>query len=53
MSTQSYKFEFTLDQLNQILGCLGKQPYESVFMLINEIQKQAQQVMSTTNNQSE
>ena len=38
---QTIKLELTVDQLNLIMGCLGKQPYEVVFVVVDEIQKQA------------
>jgi hypothetical protein len=38
MDNQTVKM--TLDLANQILGYLGKRPYEEVFTLINEFQRQ-------------
>lgn len=38
---QKIKLEFNVDQVNIILASLGKQPFEAVAPLINEIQKQA------------
>lgn len=35
-------FEFTVEQVNIILGSLGRMPYEAVAGLIPEIQRQAQ-----------
>jgi hypothetical protein len=37
-----FKFEFTPEQINIIVAALGRMPYETVFALINDIQKQAQ-----------
>lgn len=34
-------FSFTLDEVNAILGNLGKLPYENVFPLIDNIRTQA------------
>lgn len=34
------KLELTLEQVNTILASLGKQPFEAVAGVINEIQKQ-------------
>ena len=36
------KFEFTEQEVNLILQCVAKQPFEMVFQLITSIQKQAQ-----------
>lgn len=36
-----FKFEFTLDETNKILGALGKVPYEHVADLIANIREQA------------
>lgn len=38
---QTIKLELTIEQLNLIMGCLGKQPFEVVFQVVEEIQKQA------------
>ena len=35
------KFEFTLDETNIIMGALGRGPYEQVYQIIDNIQKQA------------
>jgi len=35
-------FEFTEDEINMVIQSIAKQPYETVFGLINKIQKQAQ-----------
>jgi len=35
------KLELTIDQLNIALASMGKMPYEQVFPVINEIQRQA------------
>jgi hypothetical protein len=34
------KLELTIEQINTILAALGKQPFEAVAGVINEIQKQ-------------
>jgi hypothetical protein len=39
---EKMKFEFTLDQLNIIMSALGRMPYENVFALIAEVQRQVQ-----------
>jgi len=36
------KLELTTEEINGILGLLGKAPYEQVYMLIQKIQSQAQ-----------
>lgn len=36
------KFELTLNEANQILTLLGKQPFDTVAPLITKIQQQAQ-----------
>jgi len=35
------KFEFTIEELNLIMASLGRMPYESVFMLVENVRKQA------------
>lgn len=35
------KLELQLEELNQILTALGKEPYASVFQLVHKIQTQA------------
>ena len=42
MNDQIFKIELSLNELNMILAYLGKQPYESVYTLIENLQKQAQ-----------
>jgi len=42
MNDDNFNIELTLNELNVILAFLGKQPYESVYTLIEKIQKQAQ-----------
>ena len=37
-----FEFKLTLDEANMVLGALGKQPFELVAKLINNIQTQAQ-----------
>lgn len=37
-----FNFELTLDEANLVLGALGKQPFEVVSALIQNIQQQAQ-----------
>lgn len=48
-------FEFNIDQTNMILAALGRQPYDTVSLLVLEIQKQAQAQLSneSTKNSSE
>lgn len=41
MSSKEIKITIPLVDLNLILACLGKQPYENVFLLIDSLQKQA------------
>lgn len=36
------KLELTIDEVNAILGSLGKHPFESIFQLVNKIQAQGQ-----------
>lgn len=55
MSEEIFQIRFTLNELNVVLGYLGKQPYENVYALIDNIQKQAQsqalkKMESETNN---
>lgn len=40
---KTFKFEFTVDQVNLILASLGRMPYEAVAPMIAEVQKQAQE----------
>jgi hypothetical protein len=35
------KLEITTQEINTILACLGRAPYEAVFALIESIRKQA------------
>ena len=42
MNTENFTIELSLNELNIVLSYLGKQPYESVYTLIEKIQKQAQ-----------
>ena len=35
------KFEFTVDEINMILGAIGRLPYENVFQLVEKIRTQA------------
>jgi hypothetical protein len=46
------KITLPINLLNAIMGYLGKQPYDQVFQLIAEVQKeaQAQQPISETPN---
>lgn len=37
-----FEFKLTLEEANMVLGALGKQPFEVVAKLINNIQAQAQ-----------
>jgi hypothetical protein len=37
-----FKIDLTLNELNVILAYLGKQPYENVYSLVENLQKQAQ-----------
>jgi len=37
------KIELDINELNQVLFALGKQPYEQVMNIIPKIQKQAQE----------
>lgn len=37
-----FEFKLTLEEANLVLGALGKQPFETVAKLINNIQSQAQ-----------
>jgi hypothetical protein len=37
-----FNIELSLNELNLILAYLGKQPYENVYTLIENLQKQAQ-----------
>jgi len=41
----SNSFTITLDLANQILGYLGKKPYEEVFGLIAEFQRQHKEAL--------
>lgn len=53
MNDKIFKIDLTLNELNVILAYLGKQPYESVYTLIEKLQKQAQmqaQAYSETTN---
>jgi hypothetical protein len=36
------KITLSIQLVNQIMAYLGTQPYQSVFQLVNEIQKEAQ-----------
>ena len=42
MNDKVFKIDLTLNELNVILAYLGKQPYENVYMLFENLQKQAQ-----------
>lgn len=42
MNDTIFKIDLTLNELNLILSYLGKQPYENVYTLIENLQKQAQ-----------
>lgn len=42
MTTALIKIELPVEQVNVIMGALGKAPFEVVAALIQEIQKQAQ-----------
>jgi len=35
------KFEFSMEETNMVLSALGRMPYEAVFQLVANIQKQA------------
>ena len=37
------KFEFSIQEINLILGSLGRMPYEAVFALVEKIQAQAKE----------
>jgi hypothetical protein len=37
---QTIKLELTIDEVNAILGSLGKHPFDQIFQLINKIQQQ-------------
>jgi hypothetical protein len=37
---QIIKLELTIDEVNAILGSLGKHPFDQIFQLINKIQQQ-------------
>lgn len=43
MNDKIFKLELSMAEVNLVLGCLGKQPYESVFTVVSNIQKQAQE----------
>jgi hypothetical protein len=43
------KLELSIEKVNQILAALGKQPFETVFQLINEISTTAQNQLSKEN----
>ena len=42
MNVDNFNIELSLNELNIVLAYLGKQPYESVYTVIEKIQKQAQ-----------
>jgi len=42
MNDKVFKIDLTLNELNVILAYLGKQPYENIYMLVENLQKQAQ-----------
>ena len=42
MNDKVFKIDLTLNELNVILAYLGKQPYENVYSLVENLQKQAQ-----------
>jgi len=35
------KFEFSIDEINAVLGALGAQPYQQVAALVENIRRQA------------
>lgn len=46
--------ELTVDEVNTILACLGKLPFEQVVTLMNKIQMQgAEQVAATQTTEAE
>jgi hypothetical protein len=42
MTAENFNIQLSLNELNTVLAYLGKQPYESVYIVIEKIQKQAQ-----------
>jgi hypothetical protein len=48
MNDKVFKIDLTLNELNVILAYLGKQPYENVYMLVENLQSQAQKQASVT-----
>jgi len=47
------KITLPINLLNAIMGYLGKQPYDQVFQLIAEVQKEAQAQQETPNGKVE
>lgn len=45
------QLKLELNEVNQILEALGRQPYAQVFQLINKIQVQAEQQLSVAKGQ--
>lgn len=50
MNDKVFKIDLTLNELNVILAYLGKQSYEHVYMLIENLQSQAQKQATPTEN---
>ena len=48
-----FEFKLTLEEANMVLGALGKQPFEQVAKLINNIQTQAQPQLERVQKETE
>jgi len=46
------KITLSLNLVNAIMGYLGKQPYEQVFQLINAINEEAKDQISTSESEN-
>jgi hypothetical protein len=47
------KLDLQINEVNSILATLGKQPYESVFTLVENIRKQAESQVAESNKTEE
>ena len=48
---EQVQLSLTLEEINQILGAIGQQPYVEIFRLINKIQEQVEpQVKSASDD---
>ena len=39
---QKFEISLRIEEINQILGVLGKQPYDTVYLLIDSVRSQVQ-----------